>query len=238
MSFADHHLGGSDSPPGRHKALYDFLPNVRSGSIPAEKRIALKKQIPKRIVFEIPTLSHRDDPAATQNLQPRIIGVYELVRTYDPEGTNGRKAPVWKHCREDVALLEGDVDGEKGWIVALATSLHNDTPPKVCARVVGAELPHLKGEGGASRLQVWNPFKGKWKWVDDVRAPPARQLAAHTPPCRELALALSSALSFTIILPVSLACSPARLLLFRSSCARRTTVGGWQRRLVGSASRT
>ena len=165
MSQADHHLGGSDSPPGRHKALYDFLPNARSGSVPGEKRVALKKQIPKRIVIEIPVMSHRDDRDSTQNLQPRIIGVYELVRTYDPQGVSGRKAPVWKHCREDLAIQQGDVEGEKGWIIALATSLHNQaTPPKVCARVHGAELPHV----GTERLQAWDPFKSKWKWCQDV----------------------------------------------------------------------
>lgn len=169
MSQADHHLGGSDSPPGRHKALYDFLPNARSGSVPGEKRVALKKQIPKRIVIEIPVMSHRDDRDSTQNLQPRIIGVYELVRTYDPQGVSGRKAPVWKHCREDLAIQQGDVEGEKGWIIALATSLHNQaTPPKVCARVHGAELPHV----GTERLQAWDPFKSKWKWCQDVKLRP------------------------------------------------------------------
>ena len=194
ITWDDHHDANGASPPAKHKALYDFLPRLKfqvkdDDDMRAEsvqmireaKREAANKQIPKSIVVE---MSHSDDPLSTQRLQARVMGVYNLIRASVEKAKP--PAPVWKHAREDLVLLQGDVDGEKGWIIALSTSLHNDSKPKVCARVHGAELPHV-GSGKQQRIQAWDPYKGKWLWVNDVSA--AQHATAHSPTHRTPSLA-------------------------------------------------
>ena len=156
MSRDEHHGARGDSPPGRHKALYDFLPNAkqapyratrssprdtRSASVPTNsERSSFKKllnhHVPKRMVIEVSyfgTGNECYDTQSTQRLQPRIFGVYELIG-YE------KKAPVWKHCREDLVIHNGNVDGERGYALSGPNPRASSAPGSLLA--ASRALPH------------------------------------------------------------------------------------------------
>lgn len=140
LVFEDHHFkdpveGYQRSPPGKLKAMYDYLPTA--DALP-------HKQVPNKLVLSAGINALK--------IQSHCLGVYVLVPQRD-----ANHQPVWKHATADLAIaatcLDDSDDSSSGWAVARFSTLGVKTHH--CMRIAGTEIPIHKKSG------VWTVWNGR-----------------------------------------------------------------------------
>lgn len=150
LVYDDHHAKTADgkyerSPPSKLKSMYDYLPRDTASGSP--------KHVPSKLVLKG---NNPESQISQLKDQAHCLGVYARVPNREP--------PMWKHVDGDLCIAQGDVDGDKGWVICQFTTY--GVKDNRCMQLVGTEL-HTAKAG------VWEAWNKTWTSVPDVKVRPS-----------------------------------------------------------------